>query len=79
MIESSEKGVKVKWKTESGKYNRKLYSRICYMCNEEAFLPKSKLRKICRQCAYTVNAFKINSYITRPERGLDGRYTKKLH
>lgn len=59
-------------------YRRKLNRCICVMCGEVRFLPTSKITDHCRRCAYTVNAFKINNYIKRPERDEKGRYTKSV-
>ena len=74
-MESIEDGIKVKWKKE-GKYNRKLYQCLCKCCSKERYLRKSKMRDLCRSCAYIYNSHHINDYIKRPERGPDGRYKK---
>jgi hypothetical protein len=59
-----------------GKEKRRVFPCKCYMCNKIRYLKKGKERTLCRECAYTVNAFRINGYIKRPERGPDGRYKK---
>ena len=59
-------------------YSKKLYPERCYRCGKVRMVRKNRLglSKLCRQCAYVVNAFRINSYIKRPPRGADGRFCK---
>jgi len=55
-------------------YRRKLVARKCVMCGTIKYLKPAKVRTHCRKCAYIINAFRINSYIVRPNRNSKGRY-----
>lgn len=64
------------YKLENG-HRRKLVIRKCIMCGKKKLLRPSKVSEHCIKCAYTVNAFKINSYIVRPSRNKEtGKYEK---
>lgn len=73
IVEKDEKGY---YTLDNRGYRRKLVRIGCVMCPSIRFVRPNRITDHCRKCAYVINAFKINSYIKRPQRGKDGKYKK---